>query len=103
MYYPLICVDLIVKTELNFGDRSEWIMVERDPAPCELHDRDVCFLCGWPKFRKKSCVLVSLVLIYFIFLFKICSYLELDITLYLNNRVYFTFSYSCYFSKLPIV
>jgi hypothetical protein len=76
-----------VETELNLCDRSEWIMIKRDSALCELHNRDVSFLCGWPKFGKKYCVIVSLVLIYFIFLIKICSYLELDLTLYLNNRV----------------
>jgi hypothetical protein len=65
-----------VETKLDLGDRSEWIRVERDPI-----------LCGWPNFRKKSCVLVSLILIFFVFLFKICSYLELDLTLDLNTRV----------------
>jgi hypothetical protein len=76
-----------VKTELDLGDRSEWIMVERDPALCELHNGDVGILCGWPNFGKKSCIFVSLILIYFLFLFKICSYLELDIILDLNTRV----------------
>jgi hypothetical protein len=76
-----------VETELNLGDRSEWIRVERDPALCELHNEDVGILCGWPNFRKKSCFLVSLILIYFLFFFKICSCLELDLTLDLNTRV----------------
>jgi hypothetical protein len=76
-----------VKTELDLGDHSEWIKVERDPALCELHNRDICILCGWPNFEKKSYVLVSLILIYFMFLFKICSYLELDLTLDLNTSV----------------
>jgi hypothetical protein len=35
-----------VEVELDFGDRSEWIMVERDPALCELHNKDVDILCG---------------------------------------------------------
>jgi hypothetical protein len=35
-----------VETELDFGDRSEWISVERDPALCELHNGDVGILCG---------------------------------------------------------
>jgi hypothetical protein len=43
-----------VQTELDLGDRSEWIRVERDPTLCELHNEDVCILCGWPNFRKKS-------------------------------------------------
>jgi hypothetical protein len=43
--------------------RSEWIMVERDPNICELHNGDVGILCGWSNFRKKSCVVVSLILI----------------------------------------
>jgi hypothetical protein len=76
-----------VETKLDLGDRSEWIRVERDPTLCELHNRDVGILCGWPNFRKKSCVFVSLILIYFLFLFKLCSCLEFDITLYLNPRV----------------
>jgi hypothetical protein len=59
-----------VKTELDLGDRSEWIMIERDPAFCELHNEDIDILCGWPNFRKKSCVFVPLISIYFMFLFK---------------------------------
>jgi hypothetical protein len=27
-----------VKTELDLGDHSEWIRVERDPALCDLHN-----------------------------------------------------------------
>jgi hypothetical protein len=76
-----------VETELDLGDRSEWIMVERDPTLCELHNGDVGILCGWPNFGKKSWVFVSLILIYFMFLFKLCSYLEFDLTLDLNPRV----------------
>jgi hypothetical protein len=103
LYCPLLCGDLIVETELDLGDRSEWIRVERDPALCELHNRDVGILCGWSNFRKKSCVLVSLILIYFLFLFKIYSCLELDLTLDLNTKVYVASSCSCYFSKPHIV
>jgi hypothetical protein len=76
-----------VETELDLDDRSKWIMVERDPTLCELHNGDVGILCGWSNFGKKSCVLVSLILIYFLFLFKICSCLEIDLTLDLNTRV----------------
>jgi hypothetical protein len=76
-----------VETELDLGDRLEWIRVERDPTLCELHNGDVDILCGWPNFKKKSCVFMSLILIYFLFLFKICSCLELHITLDLNPRV----------------
>jgi hypothetical protein len=76
-----------VEIELDLGNRSEWIKVERDPALCELHNRDVGILCGWLNFRKKSCVFVSLILIYFMFLFKFCYCLELDLTLDLNPRV----------------
>jgi hypothetical protein len=76
-----------VETELDLSDRSEWIMVERDLTLCELHNGDVGILYGWPNFGKKSCVLMYLILIYFLFLFKICSYLELDLTLDLNTRV----------------
>jgi hypothetical protein len=76
-----------VEAKLDLDDHSEWIRVERDPALCELHNGDIGILCGWPNFEKKSCVLVSLILIYFLFLFKICSYLELDLTLDLNTIV----------------
>jgi hypothetical protein len=76
-----------VEAELDLGDRSEWIRVQRDPALCELHNGDMGILCGWPNFGKKSCVLVSLILIYFLFLFKIYSCLELHLTLDLNTRV----------------
>jgi hypothetical protein len=92
-----------VKIELDLGDRSEWIRIERDPALCELHNGDVGILCGWPNFRKKSCVVMSLILIYFLFLFKFCSCLELDQILDLNSRVYVVFSCFCYFSKFHIV
>jgi hypothetical protein len=87
LYCSLLCGYLIVETELDLGDRLEWITIERDPTLCELHIGDVGILCGWPNFRKKSCVFVSLILIYFIFLFKIGSYLELNLTLDLNPRV----------------
>jgi hypothetical protein len=76
-----------VETKLDLGDRSEWIRVERDLALYELHNEDVGILCGWPNFRKKSCVFVSLILIYFLFLFEIYSCLELDLTLNLNPRI----------------
>jgi hypothetical protein len=59
-----------VETELDLGDRSEWIRAKRDPALCELHNRGVGILCGWPNFGKKSCFFVPLILIYFMFLFK---------------------------------
>jgi hypothetical protein len=54
LYYPLLCGDLIVKTKLDLGDRSEWIRVERDPTLCELHDRDVGILCGCSCFIYSS-------------------------------------------------
>jgi hypothetical protein len=92
-----------VKTELDIGDRLEWIMVERDPALYELHNGDVGILYGWPNFEKKSCVFMSLILIYFLFLFKFCSCLEFDLTLDLNSTVYVASSCSRYFSKLYIV
>jgi hypothetical protein len=59
-----------VETKLDLGDRSEWIRVERDPALCELNNGGVGILCGCPNFRKKSCVFVPLILIYFMFLFQ---------------------------------
>jgi hypothetical protein len=59
-----------VKTKLYLGDRSEWIRVERDLNLCELHNRDVGILYGWPNFGNKSCVFVPLISIYFLFFFK---------------------------------
>jgi hypothetical protein len=76
-----------VEAKLDLSDRSEWIRVERDPTLSELHNGDVCILCGWPNFGKKYSVFMSLILIYFMFLFKFCSCLELDLTLDLNIRV----------------
>jgi hypothetical protein len=76
-----------VETKIDLGDRSEWIRVTRDLALCELHNRDIGILCGWPNFRKKSCVFVPLILIYFLFLVKLCSCLDFDLTLDLNPRV----------------
>jgi hypothetical protein len=58
-----------VETELDHGDHSEWIRVERDPTLCELHNGDVGILCGWSNFRYKSCVFVPLISIYFLFSF----------------------------------
>jgi hypothetical protein len=60
-----------VETELDLGDHSGWIMVEKDSALCELHNKDVDILCGWPNFENKSCVFVSLILIYLLFLFRV--------------------------------
>jgi hypothetical protein len=44
VYCPLLYRDFIVETELDLGDRSEWIRVERDSALCELHNGDVGIL-----------------------------------------------------------
>jgi hypothetical protein len=76
-----------VETELDLGDHSERIGVERDLALCELQNGDVGILCGWSNFRMKSCVFVPLILIYFLFLFKFYSCLEFDLTPDLNPRV----------------
>jgi uncharacterized membrane protein len=76
-----------VETRLDLDDHSEWIRVERDPALCELHNRDVGILCGWPKFQKKSCIFMPLILIYFLLLLKFYFCLEFDLTLDLNPRV----------------
>jgi hypothetical protein len=92
-----------VETELDLGDHSEWTRVERDSALCELHNGDVGILCEWSNFWKKYCAFVSLILIYFLFLFKIYSYLELVLTLDFNPRVYAASSCSHYFAKLHIV
>jgi hypothetical protein len=63
-----------VETELDLGDRSEWIRVERDPALCEVHNGDIGILYGWSNFRKKSCVsLIDLlhVLVQVLFLLRV--------------------------------
>jgi hypothetical protein len=71
MNCSLLCEDFIEETELDLGNHSEWIRVERDPALYELHNGDVGIVCGWPNFEKKSYVFVSLILIYFLFLFRV--------------------------------
>jgi hypothetical protein len=38
LYCPLLCGDLIVETEVDLGDHSEWIRVEKDSDLCELHN-----------------------------------------------------------------
>jgi hypothetical protein len=76
-----------VEIELDLGDHLEWIRVESDPALCELLNGNVGIICGLLNFRKKSCVFASLILIYFLFVFKLCSCLEFDLTLDLNHRV----------------
>jgi hypothetical protein len=103
LYCPLFCGDLLVETGLDLSDRSEWIRVERDPTLCEFHNRDVGILCGWLNFKKKSCVFVPLILVYFLLLFKFYSCLEFDLTLDLNPRVWIASSCFHYFSKLYIV
>jgi hypothetical protein len=60
-----------VETELDLGDHSGRIRVEKDSALCELHNKDVGILCGWPNFENKSCVFMSLILIYLLFLFRV--------------------------------
>jgi hypothetical protein len=92
-----------VETKLDLSDRSECIRVEKDLTLCELYNRDVDILCGWPNFRNKSCVFVSLILIYFLFLFKLCSCLEFDLTQDLNSKVYVASNSSRYFSKFNII
>jgi hypothetical protein len=74
-----------VKTELDLDDHSEWIRVKIDLTLCELHNGDVGIIYGWPNFGKKPYVFVSLILIYFIFFFKLCSYLKFNLTLDLNS------------------
>jgi hypothetical protein len=59
-----------VKIELDLSDCSERIRVERDQAFCKLHNEDVCILCVWPNFKKKSCGFVPLISIHFMLLFK---------------------------------
>jgi hypothetical protein len=60
-----------VETKLDLGYHSEWMRVEGDLALCQLHNGGIGILCGWLNFGKKSCVLASLILIYFKFLFRV--------------------------------
>jgi hypothetical protein len=46
LYGPLLRGDLIVKTELDLGDCSERIRIERDLTHCEILNRDIGNLCG---------------------------------------------------------
>jgi hypothetical protein len=47
LYYPLLRGDLVVETELDLGDHSEGIMIEKDPTVCELLNEDVAtFVVG---------------------------------------------------------
>jgi hypothetical protein len=59
-----------VETELDLGDCSEWIGVERDLTLCEVHNGDIGITCGLPNFEKKSCVFVPLISIYILLLVK---------------------------------
>jgi hypothetical protein len=56
LYCTLLRGDLIVETELDLGDRSERLRVERDSTLCELLNGDVGHFCGELNFRNKSCV-----------------------------------------------
>jgi hypothetical protein len=68
-----------VETELDLGNRSEWIRVERDSTLCELHNRDVGILCGWLNFERKSCVIASLILIYIVTTIRHLEMLHMDL------------------------
>jgi hypothetical protein len=92
-----------VKTELDLGDRLVCIRVERDPALCEHHNRDVGILCGWPNFKKKILCLCASHFDLLSILVQVCSYLEFDLTLDLISRVYVASSCSRYFFKLYVV
>jgi hypothetical protein len=46
LYCHLFCGNLTVETELDLGDRSEWIRVERGSTLCELHNGDIGILYG---------------------------------------------------------
>jgi hypothetical protein len=75
-----------VETELDLGNRSKWIMVERDPALCELHNGDVGIICGWPNFE----IFLFLCASHFdllLILVQVYSYLKFELTLGLIHRV----------------
>jgi hypothetical protein len=76
-----------VETELDLGDRSERIRVERDPSLYELLNGDVGILCGWLNFGNKSYVFVSTHFDLLIVLGQVCSCLEFGLTLGLISRI----------------
>jgi hypothetical protein len=45
LYCPLLRGDLLVETEIDLGDGSDMIRIERDPALYELLNGDVGILC----------------------------------------------------------
>jgi hypothetical protein len=46
LYCPLLRGDLLVETEIDLGDGSDMIRIERDPTLYELLNGDVGVLCG---------------------------------------------------------
>jgi hypothetical protein len=87
LYCPLLCGNLIVEIELDLGDRSERFRVERDLALCELLNRDVVILCGWPNFGNNSYAFVPTHFDLPIVFAQVYSCLEFDLTLGLIPRV----------------
>jgi hypothetical protein len=75
------------KTELDLGDRSERIRVERDPTLYELLNGDVCILCGWLNFGNKFCIFVPTHFDLFIVLAQVYSFLEFGLTLGLIHKL----------------
>jgi hypothetical protein len=84
---PLLRGDLIVKIELDLGDRSKSIMVERDTTLCELLNGDVVILSGWLNFGNKYCIFVPTHFDLLIALAQVCCCLDFDLTLGLIPRV----------------
>jgi hypothetical protein len=77
-----------VETKLELGDCSGRIRDERDPALCELLNRDVSNLCGWSNFRNKSCVTCACLLRFtFRILLKFILVLKFDLTLSVISSV----------------
>jgi hypothetical protein len=76
-----------VEIELDLGNRLEWIRAERDMTLCELHNRDVGILCGWPNFEKKILCLCAFHCDLLPVLVQVCSYIEFDLTLGLISKV----------------
>jgi hypothetical protein len=59
VYITSLFMGMIVKTGWPWWQLRR-IRVERDPALCELLNRDIGDICGWPNFENKSYVSLCL-------------------------------------------
>jgi hypothetical protein len=76
-----------VETELDLGDHSEWIRVERDPTLCELHNGDIGILFWVAELQEEILCHCSSHFDLLPVLIQVCSCLEFGLTLGLIPRV----------------